>query len=239
MKVNLIFLFLYSFHFFLPSLTFAENKNATIQSVKKIDSKSEEKKESPSQIQTAVFGGGCFWCMQPPFDALKNKGVLKTTVGYAGGDLVNPTYEQVSSGSTGHKEVIEITFDATKISYQELLNVFWVNIDPYDKLGQFCDKGEHYLAGIYFVNEEQKRIYEKSIDEFVKKGLKKEKLANFLLPHKKFYPAEEYHQEYYLKNPIRYKFYRNGCGRDKRLKEVWGPQAQTTEEFAPGSFFQI
>jgi peptide-methionine (S)-S-oxide reductase len=166
---------------------------------------------------TAIFAGGCFWCMQPPFDALKTKGVLKTTVGYTGGTKENPTYEQTSSGSTGHREAIEVVYDAKKIAYKDLLKVFWENIDPFDKDGQFCDKGEQYTAAIFYANDEQKKEAELSKP--------KGNVATSILPAKKFYPAETYHQSYYEKNPVRYKFYRFNCGRDKRLKEVWGHSA--------------
>ena len=164
--------------------------------------------------ETAVFAGGCFWCMQPPFDELKGKGVLQTTVGYTGGTKENPTYEETSSGTTGHREAIEVVYDSKKITYKDLLKVFWMNIDPFDKAGQFCDKGEQYTSAIFFQNDTQK----KEAEESKPKG----NVATAILPAKKFYPAETYHQSYYQKNPIRYKFYRFNCGRDKRLKEVWG-----------------
>lgn len=167
--------------------------------------------------ETAIFAGGCFWCMQPPYDALKSKGVLKTTAGYTGGTKDNPTYEEVSAGTTGHREVIQIDYDAKKISYKELLKIFWVNIDPFDGAGQFCDKGEQYTSAIYYMNESQKADAEASKP--------KGKIATVILPAKKFFPAESYHQDYYLKNPLRYSFYRYNCGRDKRLKEVWGKSA--------------
>ena len=166
------------------------------------------------KADTAIFSGGCFWCMQPPFDSLKSRGVIKTTVGYTGGTKENPTYEETSAGGTGHRESIEVVYDAKKISYQDLLKVFWENIDPFDQYGQFCDKGEQYTSAIFYTSEEQKKEAEASRP--------KGKVVTLILPAKKFYPAEEYHQSYYTKNPIRYKFYRFNCGRDKRLKEVWG-----------------
>lgn len=172
--------------------------------------------------EVAVFAGGCFWCMQPPFDALKGQGVISTLVGYTGGTLANPTYEQTSSGKTGHFEAIQITYDPKKITFKELLKVFWKNIDPYDTKGQFCDKGEVYKSAVFTANEEQAKAYQESIIELEKEGLKKGNIATQLLPLKPFYKAEEYHQNYYLKNPVRYKFYRYNCGRDQRLKEVWG-----------------
>lgn len=164
---------------------------------------------------TAVFAGGCFWCMEPPFDALK--GVLATRSGYAGGTKVNPSYEEVSSGSTGHLEALEVTYDPKIISYAQLLKVFWQNIDPYDKDGQFCDKGEQYTSAVFTSKESERALFLKSKP----KGA----VVTKLLPGTVFYPAEEYHQDYYKKNPIRYKFYRFNCGRDQRLKEIWGKSA--------------
>jgi peptide-methionine (S)-S-oxide reductase len=136
--------------------------------------------------------------------------------------LANPTYEQTSSGKTGHFEAIQITYDSKKITFKELLKVFWKNIDPYDTKGQFCDKGEVYKSAVFTANEDQAKAYQESIIELEKEGLKKGNIATQLLPLKPFYKAEEYHQNYYLKNPVRYKFYRYNCGRDQRLKEVWG-----------------
>lgn len=173
-------------------------------------------------VKTAVFAGGCFWCMQPPFEDLKNKGVLSAIVGYAGGHKENPTYEQVSAGKTGHLEVIQVTYDENKISLKELLAVYWKNIDPYDKEGQFCDKGESYKSAVFYSGEAEKKTIEDSIKDLEKFGVLESKIATQILPQKNFYKAEDYHQSYYEKNPIRYKFYRSRCGRDKRLKEVWG-----------------
>jgi peptide methionine sulfoxide reductase msrA/msrB len=169
------------------------------------------------EFEKAIFAGGCFWCLEPPFDSLK--GVIATTSGYAGGKTVNPTYEQVSAGTSGHKEVLEVTYDPKKVNYSELLEVFWKNIDPLDSAGQFCDKGNQYASAI-FVSDKDRAIAEKSKLEMEKK-LKKS-FATEILPTAKFYPAEEYHQNYYQKNPVRYKFYRYQCGRDQRLKEIWG-----------------
>ncbi len=175
-----------------------------------------------SKTESAIFAAGCFWCIQPPFDKLKNKGVISTTVGYTGGHKDNPTYEEVSSGTTGHIEAIEVKYDPNQISYEKLLNIFWLNIDPYDSRGQFCDKGEQYVSAVFATNEKQKELFEKSKKELIEKKSLKPEVATKLLTFTKFYPAEDYHQEYYKKNPLRYKFYRYNCGRDKRLKEVWG-----------------
>lgn len=173
-------------------------------------------------VRKAIFGAGCFWCIQPPFDKLKDQGVISAVVGYAGGKTENPTYKQVSEGNSGHIEVIEVTYDAKKISYEKLLAVFWANIDPYDGAGQFCDKGEQYRSAVFYSNEKEKQAFEKSKADLIQSGKLKPQVATQLLPAAKFWPAEDYHQGYYLKNPIRYKYYRTSCGRDKRLKEVWG-----------------
>ncbi len=180
-----------------------------------------------AETRRAIFAGGCFWCMQPPMDALKAKGVLKAVVGYSGGESENPTYKSVSAGGTGHLEVIEVTYDSKKISFKDLLQVFWINVDPFDPIGQFCDKGDHYKSAIFYSNESERKDIEESIKGLKEKGLDTAKISTQVLPVKKFTPAEEEHQSYYIKNPIRYKYYRTGCGRDKRLKEVWGQIKQS------------
>lgn len=167
-----------------------------------------------ARADIAVFAGGCFWCMEPPFDSIK--GVTQTRSGYAGGSKPNPTYEEVSSGSSGHREVMEVTYDPKIVTYAQLLKVFWLNVDPFDKYGQFCDKGEQYTSAVFTSKVEEKLEFEKS------KPKDKGEVQTLLLEAKPFYPAEEYHQDYYKKNPIRYKLYRFNCGRDKRLKEIWG-----------------
>jgi peptide-methionine (S)-S-oxide reductase len=174
-----------------------------------------------ADIKKATFAGGCFWCMEPPYDQLE--GVISTVSGYAGGHVDNPTYEQVTSGNTGHQEVVQVTYDDDKVSYKELLAVFWANVDPLDDQGQFCDRGSQYLSGIFYHNEKQKRLAEAS-KEKVKEGFD-EPVETLVKPLNAFYPAEEYHQDYYEKNPLRYKFYRAGCGRDARLRAVWGDKA--------------
>lgn len=168
--------------------------------------------------EKATFAGGCFWCMQPPFD--KAQGVISTTVGYTGGHLVDPTYEQVSSGGTGHSEAIEILYDPSKITFPQLLEIFWVNIDPTVRNRQFCDVGDQYRSEIYFHNKEQQEFAMASKDSLITSG-KLDKVETQIIEASKFYPAEEYHQDYYKKNPIRYKFYRYNCGRDKRLAQLW------------------
>lgn len=171
------------------------------------------------QLAQATFAGGCFWCMEPPFDKLD--GVISTISGYTGGDVVDPTYKQVSSGATGHTEVVQITYDPNTISYEELLAVFWVNIDPEAEDRQFCDRGSQYRSGIFFHDEAQREAAEASKAEIAASG-KVTRVVTEVTPLDVFYPAEEYHQDYYQKNPIRYKYYRRGCRRDQRLEELWG-----------------
>jgi peptide-methionine (S)-S-oxide reductase len=171
-----------------------------------------------TSVAVATFAGGCFWCMEPPFDKLP--GVISTTSGYSGGRVVNPTYEQVSAGSTGHTEAVEIRYDPNKVSYATLLEVFWQNIDPTVKNRQFCDSGSQYRSAIFFHSESEKKLALET-----KARIEKEKgwkIQTEIVQAGAFYAAEEYHQDYYLKNPVRYKYYRNGCGRDARLGELWG-----------------
>lgn len=171
-----------------------------------------------ADLAKATFAGGCFWCMEPPFDKLD--GVISTTSGYTGGTKKNPTYEEVSSGTTGHAEAVEITYDPAKITYAKLLDVFWHNVDPLTPNRQFCDSGSQYRTAIFYHDENQKRLAEESKKALSKRF--KEPIVTQIVPAKEFYPAEEYHQNYYIKNPLRYKFYRYSCGRDRRLEEVWG-----------------
>jgi peptide-methionine (S)-S-oxide reductase len=171
----------------------------------------------------ATFAGGCFWCMEPEFDKLD--GVAAVVAGYTGGATKNPTYEQVSAGRTGHAESVEITYDPAKITYERLLDVFWHNIDPITANRQFCDTGTQYRSAIFYHDGNQRRLAEQS-----KAALEREKrfakpIVTEIVPASTFYPAEEYHQHYYAKNPLRYKYYRYGCGRDQRLRELWGPAA--------------
>ncbi len=179
--------------------------------------------DAPIMTAKATFAGGCFWCMEPPFDKLD--GVISTTSGYTGGQKLNPTYEEVSAGRTGHTEAMQIVYDPKKVSYEKLLEVFWHNVDPTIKDAQFCDHGNQYRTGIFAHDDEQKRLAEKSKAELEKSKPFKATLVTEITTATQFYPAEDYHQDYYLKNPIRYKFYRNGCGRDARLKELWGDLA--------------
>jgi len=171
----------------------------------------------------ATFAGGCFWCMEAPFDKLP--GVIATTSGYTGGRVKNPTYEQVSAGRTGHAEVVQVLYDPAKIGYAQLLEVFWHNIDPLARDAQFCDRGSQYRSAIYYHDEEQKRLAEESKRALEASGRFKQPIVTEIAPAGEFYPAEAYHQDFYRTNPARYRQYRFGCGRDRRLKELWGEAA--------------
>jgi peptide-methionine (S)-S-oxide reductase len=171
-------------------------------------------------IAVATFAGGCFWCMEPPFDKLE--GVISTTAGYTGGHVKTPTYEQVSAGGTGHAESVRIEYDPSKVSYEKLLDVFWRNIDPTTRDAQFCDHGNQYRSAIFYHDEEQRRLAEQSKRELENNGPFDKPIVTEIVPASAFYPAEEYHQDYYRKNPIRYKFYRYTCGRDQFLEKYWG-----------------
>jgi peptide-methionine (S)-S-oxide reductase len=175
---------------------------------------------SPPGSRVATFAGGCFWCMEPPFDKLD--GVLATTSGYIGGTKTNPTYQEVSSGGTGHTEAVQVLFDPKKISYEKLLEVFWRNVDPTVKDRQFCDVGTQYRTGIFVHNDEQRRVADASKAAIEKSKPFKDAIVTPIVVATEFWPAEEYHQDYYLKNPVRYGYYRTGCGRDAKLKQLWG-----------------
>ena len=176
--------------------------------------------DSGDKLAKATFAGGCFWCMEPAFD--KVPGVVSTIVGYTGGDKQKPTYEEVSAGGTGHAESIEITYDPLKISYRKLLDIFWHNIDPTTRDREFCDAGHQYRSAIFFHDAEQEREAKESKAALDESKPFKDPIVTEIVPATKFWPAEDYHQKYYLKNPVRYRFYRYNCGRDKRLRELWG-----------------
>jgi peptide-methionine (S)-S-oxide reductase len=173
---------------------------------------------APAPTATAIFAAGCFWCVEADFD--KVPGVISTTSGYIGGRTANPSYEEVSRGGTGHTEAVEIVFDPAKVSYQKLLDVFWHNVDPLAKDRQFCDRGDQYRSGIFYRGDEQRRLAEASKAAVAKRF--PEPIQTEIAAAGPFYKAEDYHQDYYLKNPIRYRFYRFNCGRDARLEELWG-----------------
>jgi peptide-methionine (S)-S-oxide reductase len=169
--------------------------------------------------ETAIFAGGCFWCMEPPFDKLD--GVISTTSGYTGGHTKNPTYSKVSAGSTGHAEALKVIYDPAKISYSKLLKVFWRNIDPTTEDAQFCDHGNQYRAGIFYLNDQQKLLAEDSKQSLINSKRFDNPIVTEITAASKFYDAENYHQNYYQKNPLKYKFYRYHCGRDKFLNKYW------------------
>lgn len=179
----------------------------------------EEKLKDGDNYEYATFASGCFWCTQHDFDQVR--GVISTTAGYTGGEKVNPSYEEVSSGGSGHIESLQVKYDPKVVRYQELLDFYWQNVDPTRNDGQFCDKGSQYRPVIFYHNENQKELAEKSKKQLIVAN-QIHPIVVEILPAKIFYPAEEYHQDYYKKNPFRYKFYRYNCGRDARLKEIWG-----------------
>ncbi|MBI5047487.1 MAG: peptide-methionine (S)-S-oxide reductase MsrA [Deltaproteobacteria bacterium] len=193
------------------SMAYAENTNNNLNA-------------PAGKREKATFAGGCFWCMEPPFVSLK--GVISVTVGYTGGHDKNPTYEEVSSGATGHTEAIEILYDPAQVAYSELLDVFWRNIDPTTANQQFVDIGTQYRTAIFYHNEDQKHMAEKSKTTLEKSGKFDKQIVTEIKPATTFYKAEDYHQKYYEKNPIRYKFYRYNSGRDRYLEKIWGGKAE-------------
>jgi len=170
-------------------------------------------------MEKATFAGGCFWCMQPPFD--KIPGVISTAVGYTGGATAHPTYEEVCSGSTGHAEAIEVTYEPARVSYDALLDIFWRNIDPTTPNKQFADTGTQYRTAIFYHSAEQKRLAEASKKKMEKSGVFGKPIVTEIVPASVFYPAEDYHQKYCQNNPVRYKFYSAGSGRENYLKKLW------------------
>jgi len=180
-------------------------------------------KDPPPGKALATFAGGCFWCMEGPYDKLD--GVISTTSGYMGGSKKNPTYGEVSSGSTGHAEVVQVIYDPAKVSYEKLLDVYWHNVDPTVTDRQFCDVGSQYRTAIFVHTEDQRRAAEKSKEQLAKTKPFKEDIVTPIVAAGEFWPAEDYHQDYYIKNPVRYTYYRTGCGRDARLKSLWGAAA--------------
>ena len=168
--------------------------------------------------QRAIFAGGCFWCVEEAFDAVP--GVTATTSGYSGGSVENPTYRQVTAGGTGHYEVVKVEYDPAKVTYDQLLQVFWRNIDPFDAAGQFCDKGDSYKSAILTSDPEEQATAEASLGNVAARF--KQPIATKILPAAEFYPAEDYHQDYYITTSLKYQFYKSACGRAARLEEIWG-----------------
>ena len=186
------------------------------------DNESKDSNMNNSKFEKATFAGGCFWCMQHPYDELK--GVVSTTVGYTGGHRDNPTYEEVCAGETGHAEAIEILYDPTQINYSELLNVFWKNIDPTTLNKQFTDIGTQYRTAVFYHSEKQKQSAESSKEEMERSGIYDNPIVTEITPASTFYRAEDYHQKYYEKCPVRYKMYKSGSGREQYLENVWGTE---------------
>ena len=175
-------------------------------------------------MKKAAFAGGCFWCMQPVFQ--KRDGFISVMSGYAGGEKANPTYEEVSTGTTGHREAVEVTYDPTRVSYTDILDVFWENIDPTDEGGQFSDRGSQYKTAIFYHDDDERHLAEKSKETFGRSERFNKPIATEIIKAPRFYPAEDYHQNYHEKNPTRYNLYRAGSGRDSYLKKVWGKLTQ-------------
>ena len=171
-------------------------------------------------LAVATFAAGCFWCVEPPYD--KTEGVVSTTSGYTGGKVAGATYRQVGMGGTGHTEAVRVVYDPARVGYDKLLEVYWKNVDPLDAKGQFCDKGEPYRPAIFVHDEEQRRLAEASKAALAASGRFKQPIVVAIEPAEDFWIAEDYHQDYYLKNPAKYAYYRWGCGRDARLEELWG-----------------
>jgi peptide-methionine (S)-S-oxide reductase len=179
-----------------------------------------ESASNSNRLETATFAGGCFWCLEEALD--KVEGVVSTTSGYTGGQKTNPTYEEVSAGGTGHTESVQVMYDPQKVTYTKLLETFWHNIDPTTPNQQFCDKGHQYRSAIFYHDDRQQRLAEESKQQLDKSKPFKEQIVTEIVPASEFYPAEEYHQNFYQKNPIRYKFYKYNCGRAQRLETLWG-----------------
>jgi peptide-methionine (S)-S-oxide reductase len=175
------------------------------------------------KLEMAIFAGGCFWCMEEAFE--KVPGVSAAISGYTGGTVANPTYQQVSGGATGHAEAVRVAYDPAKVTYRQLVDWFWHNIDPFDARGQFCDKGSEYRSAIFYLNEEQRKIAEDSKRALEQSGRLKQPIVTEITAAGPFYLAEDYHQDYYKKNEKRYQFYKYGCGRVQRLEQIWGKAA--------------
>jgi peptide methionine sulfoxide reductase msrA/msrB len=203
-----------------------------ITQVNSMEKQENTSKRSPETTASAVFAGGCFWCTESDFE--KVDGVVEVISGYTGGRVENPSYEQVSSGSTGHIEAVKVIYDPTILSYEALLEVFWRHVDPTDPGGQFVDRGDQYRSAIFYANAEERRVAEASRDRLAQSRRFVKPVATLIEPLGAFYPAEDYHQDYYTKNPIRYKWYRSGSGRDAFLEKAWPEGAGSTMASTPG-----
>lgn len=193
-----------------------------VPSTSSAGSKIAEQAPIPANTASAVFAGGCFWCMEKPFDQMA--GVISTTSGYTGGELANPTYEQVGRGGTGHIEAVKVVYDPARVTYAQLLDTYWKQVDPFDPDGQFCDQGETYSPAIFAAGPEQQTAAQAS-KAVIEARFPGQVIGVRIIAATTFWDAEGYHQDYYIKNPVRYNYYRNGCGRDARLKAVWGDSA--------------
>ena len=209
--------------------TMGNQRSEAVQKGMKMDT---EKKEM--RLQTATFAGGCFWCTEADFEKLP--GVVKVISGYTGGNKENPTYEEVSSGKTGHVEAIQVYYDPTKINYEELLDYFWRHVDPTDAGGQFVDRGSQYRSVIFYQNEEQKRLAEQSKEALSKSGRFHKPIVTEIVQFAKFYQAEDYHQDYYKTHALKYKFYRYASGRDQFLEKAWGKEMETMKPKVEDSY---
>jgi peptide-methionine (S)-S-oxide reductase len=214
--VALVLVALLCFHFFSPASPPSRGGNANAP-----PNAPAPLPDGPG-LAKATFAGGCFWCMEAPFDELP--GVKATTSGYTGGDARNPTYEEVSIGGTGHVEAVQVLYDPKVVSYEKLLQVFWRNVDPTVTDRQFCDVGDQYQSIIFYADEAQRSAAEASKQEIERTKTFKDKILTPIRPLKQFWPAENYHQDFYRNEPLRYRFYRAGCGRDRRLEELWGKE---------------
>ncbi len=214
-RIALLFL-CFAIYFYVNTNTVAIQENTVMNTVMNTE-----------KLSVATFAGGCFWCMEFPFEKLA--GVHTVISGYSGGFKVEPTYEEISTGTTGHLEAVQITYDSDKITYQELLDIYWRQIDPTDGSGSFIDKGEQYKAAIFYHTEEQKHLAHESRNQLDKLMQYKKPIATEIIKFSNFYKAEEYHQDYYNKNPLRYKIYRYNSGRDQYLEKIWGTKAKDTK----------
>ena len=178
---------------------------------------------SDDELATATFAGGCFWCVESDFD--KVPGVVETISGYTGGTVENPNYKQVTKGGTGHREAVQIRYDPKQVSYERLLHIFWRSVDPTDGGGQFCDRGESYQTAIFAGNDEERRLAEASREALERSMVLDGPVVTPVEKAGEFYPAEDYHQDYYTKSPFRYRYYRFACGRDSRVQQIWGKEA--------------
>jgi len=200
----------YSLRYIFPALLFSFISITTLDAASK----------KPTQNASIILAGGCFWCIESDYEKLK--GIISVVSGYTGGHIKNPTYQQVSSGTSGHLEVVKVTYNPNTISHEKILDYFWHHIDPTRDDGQFCDNGPQYRPAIFYKNEQEKNIILKSAQEIEKTKIFEAPLKVEFIPQSTFYPAEEYHQDYYKKNPIRYNYYRYACRRDARVEELWG-----------------